>query len=207
MRNIDFDRFSEHSLVLRNYAKNFDIQLLGEIEKITEKNDFRCMNTPGGRQMSASMTNCGEYGWISDKFGYRYEQTDPRTNQPWPKMPKIFKDLARNAANDSGYINFESDACLINRYRPKAAMALHQDKDERDFTQPIVSISLGISVVFLFGGLTRIEKPIVKELHHGDIVVWGGPDRLRFHGVRPLKNDTHPLVGSLRFNLTLRRAN
>ena len=207
MRNIDFDKFSEHSLVLKNYAKNFDIQLLEEIEKITEKNDFRCMNTPGGRQMSASMTNCGEYGWISDKFGYRYAQTDPRTNQPWPKMPEIFKDLARNAANDSGYINFESDACLINRYRPKAAMALHQDKDERDFTQPIVSISLGISVVFLFGGLTRIEKPIVKELHHGDIVVWGGPDRLRFHGVRPLKNDTHPLVGSLRFNLTLRRAN
>ena len=207
MRNIDFDKFSEHSLVLRNYAKNFDIQLLEEIEKITEKNDFRCMNTPGGRQMSASMTNCGEYGWISDKFGYRYEQTDPRTNQPWPKMPKIFKDLARNAANDSGYINFESDACLINRYRPKAAMALHQDKDERDFTQPIVSISLGISVVFLFGGLTRIEKPIVKELHHGDIVVWGGPDRLRFHGVRPLKNNTHPLVGPFRFNLTLRKAN
>ena len=207
MRNTVFDKFSQHSLVLRNYAKDFDIQLLEEIEKITEKNDFRCMNTPGGRQMSASMTNCGEYGWISDKFGYRYEQTDPRTNQPWPKMPKIFKDLARNAANDSGYMNFESDACLINRYRPKAAMALHQDKDERDFTQPIVSISLGISVVFLFGGLTRIEKPIVKELHHGDIVVWGGPDRLRFHGVRPLKNDTHPLVGSLRFNLTLRRAN
>lgn len=207
MRNIDFDKFSKHSLVLRNYAKEFDIQLLEEIKKIINQNNFRHMKTPMGHQMSASMTNCGKYGWVSDKFGYRYEKTDPITNQPWPKMPKIFEDLARNAAKDSGYMNFESDACLINHYLPKAAMALHQDKDERDFKQPIVSISLGISVVFIFGGLTRTEKPIAKELHHGDVVVWGGPDRLRFHGVRPLKKDTHPLVGSQRFNLTLRRAN
>ena len=207
MRNIDFDKFSEHRLVLRNYAKNFDTQLLEEIENIVKQNDFRHVKTPKGHQMSASMTNCGEYGWVSDKFGYRYEKTDPKTNQPWPKMPEIFRDLARSAADDSGYINFESDACLINRYRPKAAMALHQDKDEHDFTQPIVSISLGISVTFLFGGLTRTEKPVTKELHHGDIVVWGGPDRLRFHGVRPLKNNTHPLVGPFRFNLTLRKAN
>ena len=207
MRNIDFEKFSEHSLVLRNYVKNFDLQLLEEIKKIIKQNNLRHMKTPRGGQMSASMTNCGEYGWISDKSGYRYEKTDPRTNQPWPKIPRIFSDLARNAASDSGYRNFESNACLINRYRPKAAMALHQDKDERDFTQPIVSVSLGISVVFLFGGLIRKEKPITKELHHGDVVVWGGPDRLRFHGVRPLKNDTHPLVGSLRYNLTLRKAN
>lgn len=207
MKNIVLDKFSNHSIILRGFAVNLDDQLLVGINNVAGKSNFRHMKTPNGSFMSAAMTNCGEYGWISDKSGYRYEKIDPQNNKPWPHMPLIFKTLARDAADIVGYTNFESDACLINRYSPKTSMSLHQDKDERDFSQPIVSVSLGLTVMFMFGGLTRNEKPIIKELYHGDVLVWGGPDRLRFHGVRPLKKARHPLVGAVRLNLTLRRAN
>ena len=206
LKNNNVDKFSDHSLILRHYANDLDSQLLNTVNHVAEQSAFRNMQTPSGGFIRAAMTNCGKYGWISDKSGYRYDKTDPKTNKSWPEMPEVFKTLAKRAANDAGYNNFESNACLINRYTEKIGMSLHQDKDENDFTHPIVSVSLGVSIIFLFGGLTRKEKVMTKELKHGDVVVWGGPDRLRFHGVRPLKRGVHPLVGAARINLTLRRA-
>jgi alkylated DNA repair protein (DNA oxidative demethylase) len=172
------------------------------IEAVAARAPFRIMTTPGGLPMSAAMTNCGPLGWISDRSGYRYSPTDPQTNLPWPAMPHAFLDLAASAARLAGFPNFIPDACLINRYAPGAKMSLHQDKDEHDFSQPIVSVSLGLPAVFLFGGFARSETPARIPLHHGDVVVWGGPARLRYHGVLPIKPGLHPF----RFNLTLRSA-
>lgn len=156
--------------------------------------------------MSAAMTNCGALGWITDRSGYRYSSTDPQSGQPWPEMPYAFRTLARTAAEEAGFPGFLPDACLMNRYEPGAKMSLHQDKDEHDFSQPIVSVSLGLPAVFLFGGLERSDKAARVPLHHGDVVVWGGPARLRYHGILPLKTGEHSLTGAYRFNLTLRSA-
>jgi alkylated DNA repair protein (DNA oxidative demethylase) len=152
------------------------------------------------------MTNCGPLGWVSDSNGYRYEAVDPVSGLPWPHMPDAFRTLASNAATDAGFGKFIPDACLINRYEPGARLTLHQDKDERDFDQPIVSVSLGLPAVFVFGGLDRSDKVIRVNLTHGDVVVWGGPARLRYHGVLALKEGHHPLVGGHRINLTFRKA-
>jgi alkylated DNA repair protein (DNA oxidative demethylase) len=164
------------------------------------------MVTPGGFEMSVAMTNCGRLGWASDRKGYRYAPLDPLTGQRWPEMPDIFLKLAASAAAAAGFDAFVPDACLINRYAPGAKLSLHQDKDERDFRQPIVSVSLGVPAVFLFGGLKRSDKTRQVPLAHGDVVVWGGPDRLRYHGVLALKHGDHPLLGSHRINLTFRKA-
>jgi DNA oxidative demethylase len=152
------------------------------------------------------MTNCGKAGWVTDRRGYRYAEIDPLAEQPWPAMPTLFRDLAAHAAATAGFADFAPDACLVNRYEPGARMSLHQDKDERDFTQPIVSISLGLPATFLFGGLKRSDKPKRLRLESGDVVVWGGPARTVFHGIDPLAQGTHSLTGGYRYNLTLRKA-
>jgi alkylated DNA repair protein (DNA oxidative demethylase) len=156
--------------------------------------------------MSLAMTNCGRLGWISDRRGYRYGELDPETGRPWPPMPAVFERLAQAAAAEAGYEGFVPDACLVNRYEPGTRLSLHQDKDERDYGAPIVSVSLGMPATFLFGGLARGDKAARVPLGHGDVVVWGGPDRLRYHGVLPLEDRPHALLGSRRINLTFRKA-
>lgn len=194
------------AVVLRAFTQAQQAQLFGAVEAIAAVSPFRHMMTPGGSAMSVAMTNCGIAGWISDRRGYRYGAIDPQTARPWPAMPENFTALARHAAMASGYADFSPDVCLINRYRPGARMSLHQDRDERDFSQPIVSVSLGLPCRFLFGGARRDDKALRLALVSGDVVVWGGPARRYFHGVAPLASGTHPLTGDIRFNLTFRKA-
>jgi alkylated DNA repair protein (DNA oxidative demethylase) len=204
------DRATEHlmdgALVIRQFALPNAESLMEGIEKVTSEAPFRHMKTPGGHSMSAAMSCCGNLGWVTDSRGYRYQSEDPESGKPWPAMPAVFRELAICAADTAGFEGFEPDACLINRYQPGAKMGLHQDKDEEDFSQPIVSVSLGLPIVFQFGGLKRSERPMRVPLGHGDVVVWGGPARMRYHGVLTLKAGEHPLTGGYRYNLTFRRA-
>jgi alkylated DNA repair protein (DNA oxidative demethylase) len=195
-----------HAVLLRGFARELASRLVQAIGEIAAISPFRHMVTPGGFEMSVAMTNCGRAGWVTDRSGYRYDATDPLTARPWPPVPPVFADLARQAAAAAGFDGFETDACLINRYAPGARLSLHQDRNERDFDQPIVSVSLGLPAVFLWGGQTRADKVRRFPLIHGDVVVWGGPDRLTFHGVHPLAEGEHPLTGAVRFNLTFRKA-
>jgi alkylated DNA repair protein (DNA oxidative demethylase) len=156
--------------------------------------------------MSVAMTNCGRFGWVTDASGYRYDPIDPVSGRPWPAMPGLFASLAARAAGEAGFPGYEPDGCLINRYGPEARLSLHQDKDERDFGAPIVSVSLGLPAVFLFGGARRSDRPRRIPLQHGDVVVWGGPARLFYHGVARLAHGEHPLTGCCRINLTFRKA-
>lgn len=192
--------------ILRKFALQDETAILSAVREVAAKAPFRQMITPGGYRMSVAMTNCGPLGWVTDRSGYRYDAIDPESGQPWPAMPKPLFKLATSAATEAGFQKFVPDACLINRYEIGARLSLHQDKDEKDFTQPIVSVSLGIPAVFLFGGLNRSDKSTRVRLTHGDVVVWGGTARLRFHGVLALKADHHPLVGDHRINLTFRKA-
>jgi DNA oxidative demethylase len=194
------------AVVLRGFACTVEHELLAEIAHVTSAAPFRHMVTPGGLRMSVAMSNCGALGWVSDRTGYRYDAIDPLTHAPWPAMPHALLELAAHAAALAGFAGYEPDACLINRYEPGTRLSLHQDRDERDFSQPIVSVSLGIPAVFLFGGERRNDRPLRIPLLHGDVVVWGGPARLRYHGVAPLAPDEHPLLGARRINLTLRKA-
>ena len=202
----DSDELAPGAWLLRGYAAASDAELAAAIDAVAAAAPFRHMVTPGGFRMSVAMTNCGEYGWVSSEAGYRYAQLDPATGQRWPALPPAFEDLARRAAAAAGFAQFAPDACLVNRYEPGARLTLHQDKDEHDFTQPIVSVSLGAPATFLFGGLKRRDRPLRLLLEHGDVVVWGGPSRLRYHGVAPLAESHHPFAGVARINLTLRRA-
>lgn len=176
------------------------------IQQVTAASPLRQMQTPGGHQMSAAMTNCGQTGWCSDAHGYRYSQIDPQTDRPWPSMPAILQKLASDAALKAGYQDFQPDVCLINRYRVGAKMGLHQDRDEQDFSQPIVSVSLGLPVTFQFGGARHRDTPKRILLEHGDVIVWGGDIRRHYHGVLTLRDGDHPLTGSYRYNLTFRKA-
>ena len=194
------------SVVLRGFAVAQEIALKTALDRFVVQTPFRHMVTPNGYTMSVAMTNCGSYGWISDRNGYRYDANDPLTGRPWPEMPESFLELASSAAATAGFNNFISDVCLVNRYEPGAKLSLHQDKDELDFEQPIVSVSLGVPATFLFGGLKRKDNPERIPLEHGDVVVWGGIDRLRYHGVLPLKESQHPFAGNQRINLTFRKA-
>ena len=196
----------EGAVVLRNFALADAELLLEAIGTVASEAPFRHMRTPGGHAMSAAMSCCGMLGWVTDSRGYRYQEHDPESGRAWPDMPEAFLKLARSAAEAAGFQRFEPDACLINRYQPGAKMGLHQDKDEEDFSQPIVSVSLGLPIVFQFGGLKRSERPVRVPLGHGDVVVWGGPARMRYHGVLTLKAGEHPLTGPYRYNLTFRRA-
>jgi len=194
------------AVVLRGFALQDEAALLAALQEVIAQAPFRHMITPGGYRMSVAMTNCGSFGWVTDRRGYRYDAIDPESGQPWPRMPDAFLTLARDAATQAGFPAFVPDACLINRYEPGAKMGLHQDKDELDFGQPIVSVSLGLPAVFLFGGAQRTDKPSRVSVTHGDVVVWGGPARLHYHGVMPLKDGHHPFMGAYRVNLTFRKA-
>ncbi|ANB17443.1 DNA oxidative demethylase AlkB [Dokdonella koreensis] len=192
--------------VLRGFALAQADALAAAVVDVARAAPFRHLVTPGGYTMSVAMTNCGALGWIADRRGYRYAAVDPQTGRPWPAMPPVFAHLAGTAAAAAGFAGFAPDACLINRYQPGTRLSLHQDRDERDYAAPIVSVSLGMDAVFLFGGLARSDTPAKVPLRHGDVVVWGGEDRLRFHGVLPLRDDPHPQLGSQRINLTFRKA-
>ncbi|HEX5462223.1 MAG TPA: DNA oxidative demethylase AlkB [Steroidobacteraceae bacterium] len=191
---------------LRGFAAPLEQALLTEIGKIATAAPFRHMLTPGGQRMSAAMTNCGAVGWVTDRKGYRYDPIDPETGRAWPALPLSFLELAERAAALAGFAHFRPDVCLINRYEPGARMSLHQDRDERDFSAPIVSVSLGLDATFLFGGLKRSDKPYRLPVQHGDVVVWGGATRLAYHGVAPVADGCHSVMGRMRLNLTMRRA-
>ena len=206
MAGPDRQELAAGALVLRRFAQPSMDALIRGLSRIIRQAPFRHWQTPGGHRMSVAMSNCGLLGWVSDHRGYRYQQFDPKSGQPWPEMPEPFKELAKSAAAEAGFDGFVPDSCLINQYEPGARMSLHQDKNERDFAQPIVSVSLGIAAVFEFGGMSRGECVQAVPLQHGDAVVWGGPARLRFHGVRKLGDAEHPVLGRRRINLTFRRA-
>ncbi|MEQ8396796.1 DNA oxidative demethylase AlkB [Thalassobaculum sp.] len=197
---------SEDAVLLRGRALPVAEALLSAIRTVADAAPFRRMVTPGGFQMSVAMTNCGSAGWMTDRKGYRYTADDPQTGAPWPAMPAVFLNLADAAAAEAGFPGFVPDACLINRYEPGARLSLHQDKDERDYAHPIVSVSLGLPATFQFGGPNRADPVAKVPLTHGDVVVWGGAARLHHHGVLTLRNGEHPATGRTRFNLTLRRA-
>ena len=200
------ERLGEAAVVLRGFARNLAAELVAAVENIAGAAPFRNMVTPGGYRMSVAMTNCGQAGWVTDRSGYRYDPVDPMTGRPWPAIPGLFRRLAGDAAAAGGFAGFEPDACLINRYEPGTKLSLHRDEDERDLTAPIVSVSLGLPAVFLFGGKKRGDRPRRIGLEGGDVVVWGGPDRLVYHGVAPLADGDDPVSGSRRINLTFRKA-
>jgi alkylated DNA repair protein (DNA oxidative demethylase) len=193
-------------VLLRGLAISFEGDVLAALETIAAQAPFRRMTTPGGHVMSVAMTNCGAAGWVTDRTGYRYDAVDPQSGRPWPAMPRAFQTLASTAAAEAGYGDFAPDTCLINRYEPGARLSLHQDRNERDFARPIVSVSLGLPAVFQFGGLTRTDPVRKFALRHGDVVVWGGASRLCFHGVAALKDGLHDRLGRARINLTFRGA-
>jgi DNA oxidative demethylase len=200
------DLLGPGTAILNGFALGRETELAFVMQAISKLAPFRHMITPGGFRMSVALTNCGTYGWVTDRTGYRYDSIDPETGQHWPGMRGNFLDLARDAASAAGFPLFNPDACLINRYEPGSRLTLHQDKNEQDFTQPIVSVSLGLPATFLFGGIDRSDKTVRVHVHHGDVIVWGGPARLRYHGINPLKDGVHPTFGGYRYNLTFRVA-
>ncbi|MGF6177080.1 DNA oxidative demethylase AlkB [Ensifer sp. 4252] len=200
------ESIAEGATLLRGFALSLEGQILPALRSVIAEAPFRHMVTPGGYTMSVAMTNCGAAGWVTDRSGYRYDRLDPETGKPWPALPSSFLGLAIAAASEAGYPDFRPDACLINRYEPGARLSLHQDKDERDFSHPIVSVSLGLPATFQFGGPSRTDPIRKYALRHGDVVVWGGRSRLFYHGVTDLKEGEHETLGRMRINLTFRRA-
>jgi alkylated DNA repair protein (DNA oxidative demethylase) len=200
------ERLAPGAMLLAGFARRSSAAILAALHQVSALAPFRHMQTPSGHLMSVAMTSCGTAGWVTDRSGYRYEARDPGSGRPWPAMPAVFLELAVQAAARAGFRGFVPDACLVNRYEPGARMSLHQDKDERDLAAPIVSVSFGLPAVFLFGGSRRADTPRRIRLAHGDVVVLGGPARLRYHGVGPLKDGHHPATGRQRFNLTFRKA-
>ena len=200
------ERLSEGAVILRGYVGDRAAALVAAVADIAAVAPFRNMMTPGGYRMSVAMANCGRAGWVTDRRGYRYDPVDPFTGRQWPEMPALFQRLATDAAAAGGFAGFEPDACLINRYESGTKLSLHRDEDERDMTAPIVSVSLGLPAIFLFGGNSRSDRPRRILLESGDVVVWGGPDRLVYHGVAPLAEGEDPLTGNRRINLTFSKA-
>lgn len=200
------EHLAEGAVLLRGFAAMQAPALVAEVNKIIQAAPFRHLMTPGGHRMSVAMTNCGVLGWMADRSGYRYDQVDPVSGQKWPEMPEIFRTLAGRAAADAGFAGFAPEACLINRYESGARLGLHQDGDERDQIAPIVSVSLGLPAIFLFGGATRRDRPRRFRLESGDVAVWGGPSRMAFHGIAPLADGESRLTGRCRINLTFRKA-
>ena len=195
----------EGAVLLHGFAAAAGPLLFEEVTQIAQSAPFRHLVTPGGYTMSVAMTNCGRVGWVSDRTGYRYDPEDPQTRAPWPPMPAAFLDLAAHAAAEAGFEHYDPDACLINRYVAGSKLSLHQDRDEKDAWAPIVSVSLGLPAVFLWGGKRRSDPVRRLRLESGDVAVWGGPARFVYHGVAPLKEGWHPLTGTARINLTFRK--
>ncbi len=202
----DSEHLAEGAVLLHGFARAEAAALVAAAMEVAASAPFRRMVTPGGYEMSVEMTNCGAAGWVTDRRGYRYDPIDPATGRPWPGMPPLFLDLADRAAAAGGFPGFAPDACLVNRYEPGAKLSLHQDRDERDYAHPIVSVSLGLPATFLFGGARRNDPARRYRLESGDVVVWGGPARLTFHGIDKLAGGEHPLTGPCRINLTFRKA-
>jgi alkylated DNA repair protein (DNA oxidative demethylase) len=200
------ETIADGAMLLRGFVRAIQHDLLTAIDSITAQAPFRHMITPGGYQMSVAMTNCGSLGWVADRTGYRYDAIDPTTGRRWPDMPQVFRELAGQAAAQAGFAEFRPEACLVNCYEPGARLSLHQDRDEENYHEPIVSVSLGLPATFLWGGLKRTDRPVRYRLVHSDVVVWGGPSRLTFHGVAPLAHGEHELLGRRRINLTFRKA-
>lgn len=199
------ERLEEGAAFLRGFAAADAPALVDEVERIAQTAPFRHLVVPGGHTMSVAMTNCGRVGWVSDRTGYRYDRMDPDTGAPWPAMPDLFLDLAVRAAAEAGFTGYDPDACLINRYIKGAKLGLHQDRDEKDPWAPIVSVSIGLPAVFLWGGKRRSDPVRRLRVENGDVAVWGGPARFVYHGVAPVKDGTHPLTGAARINLTFRK--
>jgi len=196
----------EDALLLPQFALREAPGLLRSVQDVQAMAPWRQMLTPGGQRMSVAMTNCGQVGWISDRRGYRYERCDPESGKPWPPMPESLRTLATRAAAAAGFTAFTPDACLMNRYAPGTRLTLHQDRNERDLAAPVVSVSLGLPALFLFGGLLRGDAVRRIPLFHGDVVVWGGTRRLAFHGIGTLADGEHPATGRCRINFTFRQA-
>ncbi len=163
------------------------------------------MLTPGGKRLNISMTNCGEVGWVSDDKGYRYQAEDPTSGRKWPNMPNAFKTLGQSAAQAARFEGFCPNACLINHYQAGQKLSAHQDKNEPDLSQPVVSVSLGMSATFLIHGNSRNNRAQKIQLHDGDVMVWGRSARLMYHGVETKQSQPHPTLGFHRFNVTLRQ--
>ncbi|MGN1290075.1 MAG: DNA oxidative demethylase AlkB [Bradyrhizobium sp.] len=199
------ETIADGAVLLRGFVRPFEAELIPALRVIVKQAPFRHLITPGGHRMSVAMTNCGSLGWVSDPSGYRYDPIDPDSGQNWPVMPEVLRRLAADAAAAAGFNDFAPQACLINRYVPGAKLSLHQDKDELDYGAPIVSISLGLPAIFLFGGQKRSDTPRRYRLEHGDVAVWGGPSRLFYHGVAPLADGEHSVLGRQRINLTFRK--
>lgn len=193
------------AVLLRGLGRTDAVQMLAAVESVIAQLPLRHLQTPGGHTMSIQTTRCGSMGWVSEPGGYRYAPRNPGTRQPWPAMPECLLRFAVRAATEAGYPDFVPDSCLVNQYLPGNKLGLHQDRDERDLRAPVVSLSLGLPATFLFGGLERSGKTQRYRLAHGDVVVWGGPSRLAFHGVLPVANGDHPLLGRRRINLTFRK--
>jgi alkylated DNA repair protein (DNA oxidative demethylase) len=200
-----YERLEEGAALLRGFVADQVGALVDEVARVAQAAPFRHLVTPGGYTMSVAMTNCGRVGWVSNRSGYRYDPIDPDTGAAWPPMPAAFLDLASRAAAAAGFASYDPDACLINRYVPGAKLGLHQDKDEKDAWAPIVSVSLGLPAVFLWGGKRRSDPLRRLRVENGDVAVWGGPARFVYHGVAPLKDGEHPLTGNVRLNLTFRK--
>ena len=196
---------SEGVTLLRAFCSDEAASLYKVIDAVADTAPFRQMVVPSGHTMSVAMTNTGALGWTTDRTGYRYRALDPLTGLPWPPMDSSLLSLARRAASAGGFPDFIPNSCLINRYSIGTRLSLHQDKDEKDYAHPIVSVSLGLPATFLLGTLRRSDTPRRIRVEHGDVLVWGGPARLIFHGVAPIATGSHPLTGPFRINLTFRR--
>ena len=199
------ERLEEGAILLRGFALPEAAALVKAVSRVAQPAPFRHLVTPGGYTMSVAMTNCGRVGWVSDRTGYRYDRDDPDTGAPWPAMPPVFLNLAARAAAEAGFADYDPDACLINRYLAGSKLGLHQDRDEKDAWAPIVSVSLGLPAVFLWGGKRRSDRVRRLRVENGDVAVWGGPARFVYHGIAPLKDGQHPLTGNARINLTFRK--
>jgi DNA oxidative demethylase len=188
------------AVLMRGLASPQDREFLDAVDNITTAAPLHHAVTPTGLPMSVMVTDCGDSIALARRW-----QADAEPKRRWPPMPVVLREFAVRAAVRAGFPKFRPDSCHINRYQAGTKLGLHQDRHECDLTQPIVSVSFGLQCVFLFGGVVRTEKPRHILLEHGDVFVWGGPSRMRFHGVQPLKPGSHLLTGPYRINLTFRK--
>jgi alkylated DNA repair protein (DNA oxidative demethylase) len=189
------------AVLMRGLALPDDREFLSAVEDILIAAPLHHAVTPSGLPMGVMVTDCGD----PRAFANRWDPNNPERVRIWPPMPRILQEFALRCAVRSGFPRFRPDALHINRYQAGTKLGMHQDRHECDMTQPIVSVSFGLECTFLLGGLQRIDKPKRILLEHGDVIVWGGPSRMRFHGVQPLKPGSHPLTGPYRYNLTFRK--